>query len=56
MPLSAVVRERCRALLPPDTEIRYLFPASASMVSALVQKPFIVVISDQHVICWRAAG
>jgi hypothetical protein len=50
MPLSAVVRERCRTLLPPDTEIRYLFPASVSMVSAMVQKPFIVVITDQNVI------
>ncbi|GLZ35899.1 hypothetical protein Lesp02_80860 [Lentzea sp. NBRC 105346] len=50
MPLSAVVRERCRALLPAGTEIRYLFPASVSLVGALVQKPFIIAITDKHVI------
>jgi hypothetical protein len=52
MPLSAVVRERCRALLPPDTEIRYLFPASActAVGMSFVQKPFIFVVTDENVI------
>lgn len=50
--MSAVVRERCRALLPPDTKINYLFPASAGSATgvAMVQKPFIFVVTDQNVI------
>jgi hypothetical protein len=60
MPLSAVVRERCRALLPPGTEIRYLFPASATPVVGMpfVQMPFIFVVTDKNVIMlacsWRS--
>jgi hypothetical protein len=60
MPLSAVVRERCRALLPPGTEIRYLFPASATPVVGIsfVQMPFIFVVTDKNVIMlacsWRS--
>ena len=29
MPLSSAVRERCRAFLQPDEELRYLFPATS---------------------------
>jgi hypothetical protein len=52
MPLSAVVRERCRALLPPGTEIRYLFPATASAAVGmpLVAKPFIFVVTDRNIV------
>lgn len=50
MPLSAVVRERCRALLPEGTEIRYLFPASVSMSAALAQKPFIFAVTDRALV------
>ena len=52
MPLSAVVRERCKALLPPDTEIRYLFPAVASTVVGMsfVTKPFIFVVTDKNIV------
>ena len=52
MPLSSVVRERCRALLPPGTEIRYLFPATATSASgfSFVQKPFIFVVTAENVI------
>ena len=52
MPLSKVVRERCRALLPPGTEIRYLFPAAASSALgfSFVQKPFIFVVTPENVI------
>ncbi|GII76139.1 hypothetical protein Sru01_11210 [Sphaerisporangium rufum] len=28
MPVTAAVRERCRALLPPGEEIHYVFPAT----------------------------
>jgi hypothetical protein len=52
MPLSAVVRKRCKALLPPDTEIRYLFPALASTVvgMSIVTKPFIFVVTDKSIV------
>lgn len=52
MPLSAVVRERCRALLPPGAEIRYLFPARAGSVAGMpfVQKPFIFVVTAENVV------
>jgi hypothetical protein len=52
MPLSSAVRERCRALLPPGAEIRYLFPAVASTVVGLsvVTKPFIFVVTDQSIV------
>ncbi|HEX6340774.1 hypothetical protein [Umezawaea sp.] len=52
MPLSAKVRERCRALLPPGTEIRYLFPAVASTAvgPSLVSKPFIFVVTDRNIV------
>ncbi|WNV91742.1 hypothetical protein [Umezawaea sp. Da 62-37] len=48
--MSAVVRERCRALLPPGTEIRYLFPATAGSVVSFARKPFIVVVTAENVI------
>ncbi|MET1074327.1 MAG: hypothetical protein ABWY11_16895 [Umezawaea sp.] len=48
--MSSVVRERCRALLPPGTEIRYLFPATAGSVLSFVRKPFIVVVTPENVI------
>ena len=60
MPLSAVVRERCKALLPPGTEIRYLFPAGATTITGFpyVQKPFIFVVTDRSIVMlacsWRS--
>jgi hypothetical protein len=50
MPLSSAVRERCRAFLLPDEELRYLFPATSVSLGNLVgTAPFLVAISDTRV-------
>ena len=51
MPLSSAVRDRARAFLEPDEELRYLFPAtSVALGRGLVgMAPFIVVVSDTEV-------
>ena len=51
MPLSTAVRQRCRAFLRPDEELRYLFPATSLTVGRGVfgVANFIVAISDKRV-------
>lgn len=45
MPLSSVVRGRCRELLPDGEKIRYLFPAS----SVAAVGDYFVVVTDNTV-------
>ena len=51
MPLSSATRERCRALLRPGEELRYVFPATSIGLSRGVTgvAPFIVAVSDTHI-------
>jgi hypothetical protein len=51
MPLSSAIRERCRAFLQPDEELRYLFPAtSVGLGRGIVgTAPFIIAVSDAQV-------
>jgi hypothetical protein len=51
MPLSSAARDRCRAFLEPDEELRYAFPAtSVALGRGMVGvAPFLVVVSDRHV-------
>jgi hypothetical protein len=50
VPLSWEVRERCRPFLPPGDEIRYIFPASSTVIPVGVALAhFIVVITDTTV-------
>jgi hypothetical protein len=48
MPVSSVVRQRCREFLPPGEEIRYIFPASSTVtpVAAVGMAHFIVVVTN----------
>jgi hypothetical protein len=51
MPLSAAVRERCQAFLPPDEEIHYVFPATSVSVGGLVgMANFIIVVTSTEVV------
>jgi hypothetical protein len=45
MPVSSVVRRRCRELLPDGESIRYLFPASS--VAAMAE--YLIVVTDNTV-------
>jgi hypothetical protein len=50
VPLSAEVRERCRAFLPPGEEIHYAFPASSTVIPVGVALAhFIVVVTETTV-------
>lgn len=50
MPLSSAARERARALLQPDEEIRYAFPVtSISMGASVFNAHFVVVVTDAGV-------
>jgi hypothetical protein len=51
MPLSSAVRERCRALLQPDEDIHYLFPATSVQLGRGVVgvANFIVAVSGVRV-------
>src|ERR1700716_2594244 len=51
MPLSAAVRERCRAFVPADQEIHYLFPATSVSVDGMVgMAHFVVVVTGAEII------
>ncbi|WP_061299178.1 hypothetical protein [Herbidospora cretacea] len=43
MPVSAAIRERCRALLPPGEDLRYVFPAYAEGAG------YLVVVTDRSI-------
>ena len=48
MPLPSTVRERCRALLPPGEELRYVFPATTVAIGrgALGTMHVVVAVTD----------
>ncbi|QWF85559.1 hypothetical protein [Amycolatopsis sp. CA-230715] len=47
MPLSAKVRDRCRAYLKPGEEIRYLFPGTSVRIGGIPgMVPFLVAVTD----------
>jgi hypothetical protein len=52
MPVSAVIRERCREVLGPDQDIRYVFPAT-SMPPGLMMN-FFVVVTDRSIVLLSA--
>ncbi|MBX6381613.1 MAG: hypothetical protein IRZ07_01370 [Microbispora sp.] len=47
MPVSAAIRERCRAMLGPGEDIRYVFPAVALPPHTMSR--FLVVVTDRSV-------
>ncbi|GHH62507.1 hypothetical protein GCM10017673_01690 [Streptosporangium violaceochromogenes] len=47
MPVPGVVRARCRALLPPGEDIRYILPALS--VSAPGMATFLIVVTDRSI-------
>lgn len=47
MPVSATIRERCRAMLGPGEDIRYVFPAVAVPPPATIG--FLVVVTDRSI-------
>lgn len=47
MPVSAAIRERCRALLRPGEDIRYVFPAVS--LGPPHTAPFLVVVTDRSI-------
>jgi hypothetical protein len=49
MPVGSAVRERIRRFLPAGTQIRYVFPASAT-TSALVVVHVLVVVTDTDIL------
>ncbi len=50
MPLSAAVRERCRAFLPDGEQLRYVFPATSLWTGrAAMIADFIVAVTDSQV-------
>jgi hypothetical protein len=51
VPLTSGVRDKCRALLPPGEELRYVFPATwlVSGVRPALTTGFFVVVTDKHV-------
>ncbi|GAA3116589.1 hypothetical protein [Streptosporangium carneum] len=48
MPVSAVVRARCRALLPSGEDIRYILPALS--VNAPGMATFLIVVADRSIL------
>ncbi|MEV4090877.1 hypothetical protein [Streptosporangium saharense] len=48
MPVSAAVRARCRALLPPGEDISYVLPALS--VSSPGTAAFIIVVTDRSIL------
>lgn len=50
MPLSAVVRDRCREFLPAGEQLRYIFPATSLWSGrAVMMADFIVAVTDNQV-------
>ncbi|MEU9832874.1 hypothetical protein AB0D67_15220 [Streptosporangium sp. NPDC048047] len=47
MPVSAAVRARCRALLPPGEDIRYVLPALS--VGSPGMATFLIVVSSRSI-------
>jgi hypothetical protein len=47
MPVNAVIRERCRALLRPGEDIRYVFPALSLPPPATAV--YLVVVTDRSI-------
>jgi hypothetical protein len=47
MPVPAAVRARCRALLPPGEDLRYVLPATS--VSSPETASFLIVITDRSI-------
>lgn len=47
MPVSAAIRERCRAMLGPGEDIRYVFPAVGLPPPGAIG--FLVVVTDRSV-------
>ncbi|GAA3445734.1 hypothetical protein [Planomonospora venezuelensis] len=47
MPVTAAVRARCRALLPPGQDIRYIMPALS--VGSPVMASFLIVVTGQAI-------
>lgn len=57
MPLSAAVRDRCRAYLKPGEEIRYVFPGTSVQVGDLPgMAPFLVVVTDGGIAVLGCSG
>lgn len=55
MPVSSTVRERCQRLLEPDERIRYLFPATSTVLPVgLAVAPFYVAVTDRSVVVLTA--
>ncbi|GII90282.1 hypothetical protein [Sinosporangium siamense] len=48
MPVRRAIRERCRALMEPGEEIRYVFPATLS--GAPGPAHFLVVVGDRRIL------
>jgi hypothetical protein len=50
VPLSSEIRERCRPFLPPGEQIRYLIPASSTVVPVgMFLTHFIIAVTDTTV-------
>jgi hypothetical protein len=47
MPVSSAIRERCRALLRPGEDIRYVFPALSTGPAG--SAGFVIVVTDRSV-------
>ncbi|MFC7643493.1 hypothetical protein ACFQX6_23820 [Streptosporangium lutulentum] len=47
MPVPAAVRARCRALLPPGEDLRYILPATSA--SSPETASFLIVITDRSI-------
>lgn len=54
MPVPAAIRERCRAMLGPGEDIRYVFPALAQSPPATAA--FLIVVTDRSVTLLSTAG
>ncbi|MFC0861019.1 hypothetical protein ACFHYQ_01785 [Sphaerimonospora cavernae] len=54
MPVPAATRERCRSMLGPGEDIRYVFPALA--MSPPATATFLVVVTDRSVTLLSMAG
>jgi hypothetical protein len=50
MPLSAAVRERCRAFLPTSEELQYVFPATSLWSGKMaMMADFIIAVTNSQV-------
>lgn len=52
MPLSSEVRQRVRAFVPPEADVRYVFPASVMTSSLVVVYALVVVTADEILVLY----